>query len=52
MVIVWKGGLVYVYYGRPEDFDYLESAGINVTNQIVLARYGASFRGNIVKPII
>lgn len=41
-------GLVYVYYGQQEDYDHLESVGIDVTGMIVLARYGASFRGNIV----
>lgn len=43
-----QGGLVYVYYGRQSDYDYLAQQGINVSGHIVLARYGATFRGNIV----
>ncbi len=37
--------LVYVNYGRPEDYDELESAGVSVRGAIVIARYGGSFRG-------
>ncbi|GMI13953.1 hypothetical protein TrLO_g7627 [Triparma laevis f. longispina] len=36
---------VYVNYGRPSDFDLLESAGINVEGKIVIVRYGQCFRG-------
>lgn len=45
---VQSEGLVYVYYGRESDYEYLESKRINVSGKIVLARYGASFRANIV----
>ena len=37
--------LVYANYGRPEDFDVLEAAGVKVEGTIVLVRYGACFRG-------
>ncbi|XP_053400841.1 N-acetylated-alpha-linked acidic dipeptidase 2-like isoform X2 [Mercenaria mercenaria] len=44
------GDLVYVNYGRVEDFEYLEkNKSINVTGKIVFARYGKIFRGNKVK---
>ena len=41
--------LVYVNYGMPEDYDQLERLGISVKGAIVLARYGASWRGIKVK---
>ena len=37
--------LVYVNYGRPEDYDELDAAGVSVKGAIVIARYGGSFRG-------
>ena len=37
--------LVYVNYGLPEDYDYLESKGISVRGKIVIVRYGKSWRG-------
>lgn len=40
--------LVYVNYGRPEDYKVLERAGISVRGAIVIARYGMSWRG--IKP--
>ena len=40
--------LVYVNYGLPADYDILKQKGIDVRGRIVIARYGASFRG--VKP--
>ncbi|WP_157420268.1 M28 family peptidase [Actinomadura kijaniata] len=43
-----EGEVVYANYGRPEDFALLEKSGISVKGKIVLARYGAVFRG--VKP--
>uniref|UniRef100_A0AAZ3Q778 Aminopeptidase NAALADL1 n=1 Tax=Oncorhynchus tshawytscha TaxID=74940 RepID=A0AAZ3Q778_ONCTS len=44
------GDLVYVNYGRTEDFFQLErEMGINVTGKIVIVRYGNVFRGNKVK---
>jgi N-acetylated-alpha-linked acidic dipeptidase len=42
------GPLVYVNYGRPSDYDDLEALGISVKGAIVIARYGASWRG--IKP--
>ncbi|XP_077396487.1 putative N-acetylated-alpha-linked acidic dipeptidase [Festucalex cinctus] len=45
-----EGDLVYVNYGRTEDFSQLErQMGINVTGKIVIVRYGKIFRGNKVK---
>nr|XP_057936077.1 N-acetylated-alpha-linked acidic dipeptidase 2 [Doryrhamphus excisus] len=45
-----EGDLVYVNYGRTEDFFQLErQMGINVTGKIVIVRYGKIFRGNKVK---
>ena len=40
--------LVYVNYGRPEDYRILDSLGISVKGKIVIARYGATWRG--IKP--
>jgi len=40
--------LVYVNYGVPEDYEQLERLGVSVKGCIVLARYGASWRG--IKP--
>uniref|UniRef100_A0A3Q1CY04 Aminopeptidase NAALADL1 n=1 Tax=Amphiprion ocellaris TaxID=80972 RepID=A0A3Q1CY04_AMPOC len=48
-----EGDLVYVNYGRTEDFFQLErQMGINVTGKIVIVRYGKIFRGNKVKNAI
>lgn len=44
-----QGDLVYVNYGRTEDFSQLErEMEINVTGKIVIVRYGKIFRGNKV----
>jgi len=40
--------LVYVNYGVPADYDTLKAQGIDVKGKIVIARYGASWRG--IKP--
>ncbi|HEV2354247.1 MAG TPA: M28 family peptidase, partial [Puia sp.] len=40
--------LVYVNYGIPEDYDYLQRLGISVKGKIVIAKYGRSWRG--IKP--
>lgn len=37
--------LVYVNYGRPDDYEVLEKLGISVKGKIVIARYGGSWRG-------
>ncbi|MFI5209275.1 MAG: PA domain-containing protein, partial [Gemmatimonadales bacterium] len=37
--------LVFVNYGMPEDYDRLQRMGISVQGAIVLARYGAGWRG-------
>jgi N-acetylated-alpha-linked acidic dipeptidase len=40
--------LVYVNYGIPADYEKLSRMGISVKGKIVIARYGASWRG--IKP--
>src|SRR5581483_9671908 len=40
--------LVYVNYGVPADYEHLERLGVSVKGAIVIARYGASWRG--IKP--
>ena len=40
--------LVYVNYGVPDDYEQLDRMGISVKGAIVIARYGASWRG--IKP--
>ena len=55
--LLWKGWnafsgsgdvtaeVVYVNYGRKEDFETLKTLGIDLKGKIVLARYGGNFRG-------
>jgi len=40
--------LVFVNFGLPDDYDYLEQVGIDVKGKIVIAKYGRSWRG--IKP--
>jgi len=40
--------LVYVNYGRPEDYEELDRRGVSVKGAIVIARYAQSWRG--IKP--
>ncbi|KAK8695095.1 hypothetical protein V6N13_000270 [Hibiscus sabdariffa] len=42
------GPVVYVNYGRVEDYETLKEMGVNVTGTVVLARYGEIYRGDIV----
>jgi len=42
------GRLVYVNYGTREDYEELDRLGISVKGAIVIARYGAAWRG--IKP--
>jgi N-acetylated-alpha-linked acidic dipeptidase len=44
------GDLVYVNFGRQQDYADLERRGIDVKGKVVLARYGAGWRG--MKPKI
>ncbi len=39
------GDVVYANYGRPEDFQKLADAHIDLHGKIVLVRYGGNFRG-------
>ncbi|ELU09884.1 hypothetical protein CAPTEDRAFT_160163 [Capitella teleta] len=42
-----KGDLIYVNYGRMQDFTWLkEEKGVDFTGKICIARYGKIFRGN------
>lgn len=43
------GPVVYVNYGRVEDYETLKEARANVTGAVVLARYGEIYRGDIVR---
>ncbi|ESP03021.1 hypothetical protein LOTGIDRAFT_185795 [Lottia gigantea] len=43
-----EGNLVYVNYGRVEDYIELQKAGINVTGCVAISRYGRIFRGSKV----
>jgi N-acetylated-alpha-linked acidic dipeptidase len=42
------GPVVFVNYGSPADYEELQRMGISVSGAIVLARYGATWRG--IKP--
>ncbi|MBV8571736.1 MAG: M28 family peptidase, partial [Acidobacteriaceae bacterium] len=42
------GEVVYVNFGVPADYEWLDQQGISVKGKIVLARYGGSWRG--IKP--
>ncbi len=42
------GQVVYVNFGLPSDYDWLDKNGISVKGKIVIARYGKSWRG--IKP--
>jgi N-acetylated-alpha-linked acidic dipeptidase len=44
-----SGEVVYANYGRLEDFQKLAAMGIDVKGAIVLARYHAIYRGDIVE---
>ena len=47
--IVFQGELVYVNYGRVEDYHTIENlTSLNVSGKIVLCRYGKIFRGDQV----
>jgi N-acetylated-alpha-linked acidic dipeptidase len=43
------GQVIYVNYGRREDYERLEELGLSVRDRIVLARYGKVFRGLKIK---
>lgn len=43
------GPVVYVNYGRVEDYAALRAMGIEVAGSVVLAKYGQIFRGDIVR---
>jgi N-acetylated-alpha-linked acidic dipeptidase len=40
-----SGDVVYVNYGRPQDYAELERRGIDLGGKIALSRYGQNFRG-------
>jgi N-acetylated-alpha-linked acidic dipeptidase len=41
--------MVYANYGRVQDFNALETAGVDINNTLVVVRYGKCFRGLKVK---
>lgn len=43
------GPVVYVNYGRVEDYEVLEEMGVSVEGAVVIARYGKIYRGDIVR---
>lgn len=43
------GEVVYANYGRREDYRQLAELGVDLTDKIVLARYGGNFRGYKLK---
>lgn len=43
------GRVVYANYGRVEDFAALKAAAVDVSGNVVIARYGEIFRGDIVR---
>jgi hypothetical protein len=46
---LFQGDIVYVNYGRVEDYQFLENnKSINVSGKIVFARYGEIYRGDKV----
>jgi N-acetylated-alpha-linked acidic dipeptidase len=46
------GQLVYANYGTHDDYNKLVGAGVDLTGKIVLARYGANFRGLKVSRVV
>ena len=40
-----EAGVVYVHFGRREDFERLAALGVDPRGKIALARYGGNFRG-------
>lgn len=40
---------MYANYGRIEDFAALKTAGVDVSGNVVIARYGEIYRGDIVR---
>ncbi|XP_064117525.1 putative N-acetylated-alpha-linked acidic dipeptidase [Macrobrachium nipponense] len=43
-----KGDVIYVHFGRMQDFEFLKSRGIDVKGKIVLTRYRETFKADIV----
>ena len=43
------GEVVYANFGRREDYEALDSMGIDLSGKVVIARYGGNFRGFKVK---
>ena len=43
-----EGELVFVNYGRVEDFEKLKNLSVNVTGKLAIMRYGKIFRGDKV----
>ncbi|KAL9661380.1 hypothetical protein QQ045_026204 [Rhodiola kirilowii] len=43
-----SGLVVYVNYGRVEDYETLKGMGVNISGTVALAKYGKIYRGDIV----
>lgn len=44
-----QGELIFVNYGTPEDWDYvLNTLAVDISNKIVLCKYGKAYRGDLV----
>lgn len=41
----FKGDLIYVNYGRFEDYQKLQEMNVSLIGKIVIARYGQTYRG-------
>ena len=46
-----QADLIYVNYGRAEDFEYLKTQNISCQGKLVIVRYGESFRGDKVMKV-
>ena len=49
--ILFQGPLIYVNYGREQDFALLEAMRINVAGAVVIMRYSKASRSSKVGPI-
>jgi N-acetylated-alpha-linked acidic dipeptidase len=47
--LFYKDEIYFVNYCREEDFQVLTKTGYNLTNKLVLCKYGKIFRGNKVE---
>ena len=48
LTIFNQADMIYVNYGRAEDFEYLLKRNVSCRGKIVIVRYGGNFRGDKV----